>query len=147
MHLLRRQFALALPVLDRASRLVTDNADVWFGIGLSHSELGHLPEAVAAFNMAIKYDDKNPETHFRLGTVYQRLNQPNEVVSSLRHAIANAKPDTPWIVEAWRMLGFGYRATGNHAEMCEAFRQYLILAPATELMLRDVKREHAGCPN
>jgi tetratricopeptide (TPR) repeat protein len=145
-HLARRYWDAALTALERAARLEPENDQVWIGIGDANAEKIKRPEAVAAYQKALAVNAKNAETHYKLGRVYFDDDRGALAITHLRKAIELAPGGTPWVAEAWRLLGRRYYASGQRGEMCTAYRRYLELAPSTDLMRAEVKQETAGCP-
>jgi tetratricopeptide (TPR) repeat protein len=145
-HLMRNDYAAALGVLERAARLDPEPAEVFVGMGDAHHALRHLDEAIAAYGQALARDADDAATHFKLGRVYFDDDRGAQSVAHLRRAIELAPQGTEWLPKAWRFLAYRQRANGNQAEMCRAFREYLELAPATDLLRDEVKRDSLGCP-
>jgi tetratricopeptide (TPR) repeat protein len=133
-------------VLERAARLDPEPAEVFVGMGDAHHALRHLDEAIAAYGQALARDADDAATHFKLGRVYFDDDRGAQSVAHLRRAIELAPQGTEWLPKAWRFLAYRQRANGNQAEMCRAFREYLELAPATDLLRDEVKRDSLGCP-
>jgi predicted Zn finger-like uncharacterized protein len=146
LHLLRADYYHALEVLDRGLRLDADNAEGWMGKGTAHYKLRQLPEAVAAFQRAIKIDPARVEAYYRLGLVYHDQDKSADAIAALRTATGRAAAGTPWLVDAYQLLGFTYRSLSRRGEMCDAFRKYLEVAPPTDVMHGEVKATSAGCP-
>jgi tetratricopeptide (TPR) repeat protein len=144
-HLARREFSAAVAELEKAQALTPDDMEIWEGLGDAHLELRELDLSARAYEKALGHDDKKPELWFKLGKVYFQ-SDTGDVVGRLRGAIERAPAGTTWVPEAYRMLGFYYRARNDVNDMCAAFERYLALAPPTDLMYTEVKRSHAGCP-
>ncbi len=144
-HLARREFSAAVTELEKAQVLTPDDMEIWVGLGDAHFALREMTAAADAYQHALAHDDKRPELWFKLGKVNFE-SDTGDVVGRLRGAIERAPTGTPWIPEAYRMLGFYYRARTDLGQMCAAFDKYLALAPPTDLLYGEVKRSHAGCP-
>ena len=103
-------------------------------------------EAQAAYQKALSQNDKRAETHYKAGKVYFDDDKGPQAILHLRKSIELAPGGTPWVANAWRLLGYRYYANRQQGEMCNAFRRYLDLSPPTDLMRDEVKRSVAGCP-
>lgn len=145
-HLLRREWAAAIQVLGDAARIDPAAEEIWLGMGDAYFELRDLPAAVSAYEQALARNDKRAETYYRLGKAAYEANDARQTVARLKQAIERAPADTSWLPDAWRRLGFRYRDSGQQGEMCAAFKQYLALAPSTDIMRAEVKRSRASCP-
>jgi serine/threonine-protein kinase len=82
-------------------------------------------KALAAAQQAQQLDDKLPEVHATLGSVYRATGKYSEAVAELNRAQALA----PNSDEVYRRLGSVYLATGNPPRAIEAYQKAIELNP------------------
>jgi len=70
--------------LDKAARLLKQAVQLNAGIRIAHADLGAIyaeqkryQEALAEFQVAVKLDPDQPDTHFRMGRLYQTMGKPS----------------------------------------------------------------------
>ncbi|HVB35958.1 MAG TPA: protein kinase [Candidatus Acidoferrales bacterium] len=82
-------------------------------------------KALAAAQQADQLNDKLPEVHTTLGSVYNATGKYAEAVAELRRALTLA----PSSDEAYRRLGDAYLLSGNGAQAIAAFQKAILLNP------------------
>ena len=82
-------------------------------------------KALASARQAERLNDRLPEVHFSLGTVYAAIGQTSQAVSELRRALEIA----PNSDEAYRRLGRAYAATGQKDETIKALQKAVEINP------------------
>jgi eukaryotic-like serine/threonine-protein kinase len=82
-------------------------------------------KALAAALQAQQFDDKLPEVHATLGSVYRATGKYSEAVAELSHALSLA----PNSDEYYRRLGDVYLDIGNYAQALDAYQKAVQLNP------------------
>ncbi len=82
-------------------------------------------KALAAAQQAQQLNDKLPEVHAVLGSVYSATGKYSEAIAELKRALALA----PNSDEAYRHLGSTFLASGDGAQAVEAFQKAIELNP------------------
>src|SRR5579859_915830 len=82
-------------------------------------------KALASAQQAERLNDKLPEVHFSLGTVYAAVGQTSQAISELKRALDIA----PNSDEAYRRLGRAYEATGQKDEAIKALQKAVEINP------------------
>jgi len=82
-------------------------------------------KAVASAQQAERLNDKLPEVHFSLGTVYAAVGQTSQAISELKRALEIA----PNSDEAYRRLGRVYRSAGQKDEAIKALQKAVEINP------------------
>ena len=141
----RREWNASIPDLDAARKLDDQRSDVYDMKGLALYTMGDQKGSVPAFQEAIGRDGKSAPAYYHLGRALYDLNRP-DAIPNLRRAIELAAPEVEWYAEAHRILGYALKASGARGEMCNVFRKYLEVAPATLSGRGDIKQILLGCP-
>jgi len=102
------------------------NADYSFELGLVLAAEGEAPgvsqadkeakynEAIAAFQETIKLDPNHYKAHYRMGVLYERLDQPVPADSALRKAIdINARYSPPFVTLGNMYIDYGHANVGQ----------------------------------
>ena len=116
----RKRYAEALPLLQDASRVMSDSAEVTYEHGYCELKLGHLAEGEA---LVLKALELNPRTYY--GEPYLRLaeafasTEPDKAISYLEsfHAIHSSS------VEGYYRLGQLYAMLGKTNEAKRAYQE------------------------
>lgn len=110
-----RSFALAYTgIADASLRMyVIKKDDFW------------TQKALAAAQQAEQLNDKLPEVHSTLGSVYSATGKYAEAVAELKRALSLA----PTSDEAYRRLGDAYLLSGNGTQAIEALKKAILLNP------------------
>ncbi|MHB8639027.1 MAG: protein kinase domain-containing protein [Candidatus Acidiferrales bacterium] len=82
-------------------------------------------KALAAAQQAEQLNDKLPEVHTTLGSVYSATGKYTEAVAELKRALSLA----PTSDEAYRRLGGAYLLSGNAVQAIDAFQKAIHLNP------------------
>ena len=82
---------------------------VQFNLAVMYSDNGDLPEAEAAYRMALAQNPQFNEAHLNLGSLLERRQRPDEALASWRNLLAYSKPETPadrpFTIQALNNLG------------------------------------------
>ncbi len=91
----------AIAILEQAVKLRPTMFEAYYNLGVAHETLKHWPEAIAAYNKAIKLtpQDSNPkasqaDAQYNLAVVYRRAGKLEDAVAPAREAVQLA-PDRP----------------------------------------------------
>lgn len=68
-HYIAGEFREASRYLREASQAAPESAETWRALGFALKENGNVPDAIGAFNTAIKIAPENPDGHFGLGLI------------------------------------------------------------------------------
>jgi predicted O-linked N-acetylglucosamine transferase (SPINDLY family) len=82
----------ALPALKTATRLLPNDAEVHYNLGVTQKSLGQLEDAVASYRQAIALKPDSAFAYNNLGYALQDLGQLDEAEASYRRAL-EIKPD------------------------------------------------------
>ena len=72
----RETAAQARSLLTEAIRIDPTLADAWYQLGVVYSSLSEFPDAIDAYQEAIRTGTQHEEAHYRLGQAYQRIGEP-----------------------------------------------------------------------
>ncbi|MFM7230522.1 MAG: protein kinase domain-containing protein [bacterium] len=112
---------LSLRHFHRALELAPDYAPAWAGLAHGHNLRGHrgmapmseaLPAARAAAERALALDDTLAEAHAQLGVALSYLNEHDDALRELQHAVRL----NPGLASAHAQLGRMFYVDGRHAE-------------------------------
>jgi serine/threonine-protein kinase len=110
-----RQFALAYAGLsDAQMQLYTEKKDQIYA-----------ERALGAAQQALRLDDKLPEVHFSLGSVFSATGRTSEAIAELKRALTLA----PNSDEGHRRLGHAFMRAGRTAEAVQAFQKAIDVNP------------------
>jgi tetratricopeptide (TPR) repeat protein len=115
----------ALSALERAAKLLPDDADSHNNLGHSLRLAGRLDEAVASCRRALQIRSDYPEAHNNLGNALQALGQFEDAVASYRRAL-QIKPD---YVQAHNNLGNALQELDRLEDAVASYRRALQLKP------------------
>lgn len=88
----RRNYPDALEHLRQAEKLVPNNADTQFYLGLTLTRLGEFPEAIAALEKALQLDASKQYVHYHLGLAYSLAGRHSDALPQFE-AAAQFDPD------------------------------------------------------
>ena len=111
---------LLRPVVKAAPRYF----QAWYNLGVAEQQLGHLPQAEAAFLKAVEIDG-NAWSQLALSKLYLKRGEAQRALPHLEIAVS-LQPDH---VEANFLLAEALRTVGRHAEARERYEQTLSLNP------------------
>jgi tetratricopeptide (TPR) repeat protein len=109
----------AIVPLRDAALLQPSNPIIQHDLGLACLEVGRLPEAIAAFQLAVTNDSRYADAHFRLGIALEKL-------GNLRGALAaydRATKLLPLLTEAWFRAGALIYTLGQRDQAIGCFRR------------------------
>jgi tetratricopeptide (TPR) repeat protein len=145
-HLLRREWSAALPELHEAALLEAENAEIYLRMGDCYYELDDKDAATLAYKQAVTRNSGWAEAYFKLGRIYYDKDKGSDTIDNLSRAVTLAPPGSAWLTDAYRMLGYRYRASRKPGDSCAAFRKYLSLAPKDDLVRGDIEKLTLSCP-
>ena len=119
------QYEDAIRAYKEVIRLNPNNADAYYGIGLTYSILKQHREAKEAFEHAIKLKPDFAEAHYSLGLAYSDLKESGKAIKAYAEAI-NLKPD---FVDTHYMLGLTYGSLSQYEKAIESFKKVIKLKP------------------
>lgn len=82
-----RRLPEAEEALKSASAIDTNNARVWYSLGLAHFDGGGQQVALGDFQHAIKIDPSDADSHYFLGTIYLGLKDYEHAISEFESAL------------------------------------------------------------
>ncbi|MFW7268938.1 tetratricopeptide repeat-containing sulfotransferase family protein [Gluconacetobacter sp. Hr-1-5] len=138
----RKQFAQAIPFLQRATIVLPDNADAFNTLGLALHESGRIDEAIYSFRKAIDLRPAFPSALARLKQALSARGHGRDNIEQYRAVLAiEASMETiarhraalasdPQDMSALTGLAHALRAAGRHEEAAEQFRTALAHTPA-----------------
>ncbi len=88
-----KNYAAAIPCFNRAAKRITDSADLYYTLGLSHLYLGELDPAQAAFGAALELKPEHGEAIACLGQIAYLLNDLPKATACYEQALALAVSD------------------------------------------------------
>jgi tetratricopeptide (TPR) repeat protein len=127
----RAEWARAVAALTQAVQREPRSALVWQQLGLAHSALAlqhptqHLPEAIAALEMAARLDPDWALNHANLGALYWAQGDATAAQQALREATHRA----PAAALFHFNLGLVAEAAGDEAQARQAYQHVLELRP------------------
>ena len=95
----QQQYAQALAVFERATRLDSASADAWSGIAFTASKLHQPSAAIHALTMRSKFLPDVPATYFLWATSYDTLNDKVAAITYYHHFLESSGgkfPDQEW---------------------------------------------------
>ena len=104
-------------------------AGEWSIVGMALGEQNQWPEAVKAFNEAIRLKPDFVEAHNNLGFAYSMQRMFPEAIKAYQRAI-NMKPD---FVASHYNLGFAYAASGRLADAADEFKEATRIQPSWDV--------------
>ncbi len=88
-----KNYAAAIPCFNRAAKRITDSADLYYTLGLSHLYLGELDPAQAAFNAALELQPDHGEAIACLGQIAFLQNDLPKATACYGQALVAAASD------------------------------------------------------
>lgn len=113
----KQQYADALPLFERASRLAYDSFSAWFNLGFTYFALGRWPASLTAYERAQSIEPNNRAVWDIKGLVLEKLKRYPEALAAFERGF-DRKSARDWGIKA-RLL----RALNRTAEADEAERQ------------------------
>jgi predicted O-linked N-acetylglucosamine transferase (SPINDLY family) len=122
---LQKQGKNAVSALQKATKLLPDDAEAHYNLGVSLQDIGRLSEAETSYRRALHINSNNAQIHCNLGTTLYSLNRLDEAEASLRRALVINKD----FVESHNILGNVLSALGRLDEAEACFRKALAIKP------------------
>ncbi|MEZ4267071.1 MAG: tetratricopeptide repeat protein [Myxococcota bacterium] len=132
------QFREALADFKLAMLLDPVRQDLIIEFAKTLQTMGKQDEARTYLEEVLTRDEKNPAAHFYLGVIQAKDGEKNSAEEHFKHAIASGGANFP---SAHRYLGFMYKDKGLTALACNAFREYLRVAPKTAYDREEIDRQ------
>ncbi|MCB9727763.1 MAG: tetratricopeptide repeat protein [Deltaproteobacteria bacterium] len=132
------QFREALADFKQAMLLDPVRQDLIIEFAKTLQTMGKQDEAKTYLEEVLSRDPKNPAAHFYLGVIEAKDGDKNSAEEHFKHAIAGGGANFP---SAHRYLGFMYKDKGLTALACNAFREYLRVAPKTAYDREEIDRQ------
>ncbi len=88
-----KNYAVAITQFTRATRRITDSADLYYNLGLAHLCQGEIEPATAAFNAALELAPKHGEALACLGQIAYLQNDLHKATALFEQALAVATSD------------------------------------------------------
>lgn len=107
--------------------------------GNSLDEQGMSAEAIEEYKQALRFNPEDANTFFNLGTVYLKINKPDEAVKSFEEVLKREKNDT----EAMNLLGLAYRGCGKTQEAIKTWEKSLSIDPRQSLPKKFIEEAKA----
>ena len=115
----------ALPALRKATKLLPNDAEAHYNLGVTLKGLGDLNGAVASYRRALELDPKSADVYNNLGDVLTELGQLDDALASCRYALEI----NPNYAEAWNNLGNVLQHLGNFEDAATNYRHALQIQP------------------
>ncbi len=115
----------ARPALQKATELMSEDAEAHNNLGNAFQDYGEFNHAITSYRRALEIKPDFVEAHFNLGKALQDLGQLNGAASSYEQALA-IRPD---FAEAYNNLGIVLHNMGNVDEAFENYRLALSIKP------------------
>jgi len=115
----------ALPALQRATKLLPDDADAHSNLGTALQNLGRTVDAVASYRRALEIKPDFAEAHYNLGNALLGLGQLDLAVASYRRALEIK----PYNINALYNLGNALKTLGQLDDAVASYRRVLEIKP------------------
>ena len=102
-----------------------DRPEAHYNLGIAHYHLGHIDDAIAAFERAVAIEDALPHAHFQLAVSYYRRGRLDDCAASCRRALQHQ----PGSVPARYRLALSLFHLGELDEALEHFREVVTADP------------------
>ncbi|MEO8342857.1 MAG: tetratricopeptide repeat protein [Gallionella sp.] len=122
---LQRQGKDALPAFQRVAKLMPDDAEAHYNLGIVLKSAGQLNNAAASYRRAIALKPDYAEAHSNLGNTLTDLGQPKDAVISYRRAL-KLNPDS---ADAHNNLGTALKDIGQLKDAIASYQQAVALKP------------------
>ena len=123
-------------VLERWPR----NPDAFHHLGVIERRNNELKKAVDYFERALRYDRERADSYHELGQAYFDLDKQRRAAKALTLATRLAKPDTPWLTQAYLNLGYAEYSRSNRRQAIDAWEAYLARNPSSQAQVNEVKK-------
>jgi tetratricopeptide (TPR) repeat protein len=101
------------------------NPDVLNALGIARATAGRVPEAIAAFQSALKADPGSAISYQNIGLTYVQHDRPAEAIPAFQQAIAiNDR-----LPRAWNGIGAALERLGRHKDALDCWQRAIALDP------------------
>jgi len=101
-------------------------AMIYNNMGLVYAEnIKNYTKAESNYKKSIFFDNKKPEPHNNLGSLYKTIDRPNDAIMSFKKAIAIDK----YFIHAYHNIGNVYTSMGNFKEAKEYYKKSIKINP------------------
>jgi tetratricopeptide (TPR) repeat protein len=128
-YIRQRQYREALAELAKAAQRDNTRADVPRLRGDAFAGLRQLPQAIDAYQLAVKRAPQDATAYYKLGEACADAERRGPAVEAFKRALHLGGEKPPWAADAHRRLGFIHKESGNRAGALAEFRHYLELKP------------------
>ncbi len=137
------RYAEAFADLRRANELAPEDVSILNALGLAYARAGRLPEAIGAFDAALRFQPDFGPAHFNKGWVSEDLGE----LDSARAAFARAAALKPDAAEPWaRIAGLAARA-GDWTEAKDNAERALRLDPRNAVAAQALAAQEIAAGN
>ena len=119
------RYELARAILDRASEIEPDRAEIYFKYGVISDEEGSQAAAIDGYQQAIKRRGDYPEAHNNLGVLYHQARDYQAAIDEFSAAIKWS----PSFKEAYLNKGNSLKGNGSFQEAANTFEKALEIDP------------------
>ena len=126
----RKDFAAAIPLLEKIAAAKPTEAMPHFELGFAYSGLNKNPEAIAEYRRAISLDPKLAPAHLNLG-ISLLDSDAAAAAESFRHAVDLLPGQSRPVY----LLGEALERSGKRSEAMEQYRAAATLAPKDDVIL------------
>lgn len=123
--------ATASFIMDNSGHVGPDRSIDHQAIGNLLDEQGRSVEALEEYKQALNFNPDDTNTLFNMGTVYLKMNKPQQAVRIFESLIKIDSRDT----ESYNLLGLAYRGCGKKKEAIDVWLKSLAIDP-TQTMPR-----------
>jgi tetratricopeptide (TPR) repeat protein len=94
-------------------------------LGIARATAGKVPDAIAAFQSALKADPGNAIAYQNIGLTYVQHDRPDEAIAAFQKAIALNER----LPRAWNGIGAALERLGRHREALDCWQRAIALDP------------------
>ncbi|MGO8950082.1 MAG: tetratricopeptide repeat protein [Ktedonobacterales bacterium] len=121
----QKQYAAAVPLLERATQMEPENEDAWYNLGYVQDELEHWQESLAACERALTLNSGNGKAWSSKARALRRMGRNQEGLAAAEQAITLLPDYAP----AWFNKGGALNGLQRPEEALAAYDQALALDP------------------
>src|SRR5579871_5243140 len=135
----RGKYESAIEELKQATQLMRTNANAWNYLGLAYHHAGRAPEAIAAYQQAIKEDRESAFSvvHYNLGSLYLEQNKP-DAFENARNEFTAFTLHQSGSLDGWLKLGTAQLRLNEFAGAEKSFLEARRLNPQNPEILNDL---------
>ena len=120
------RYAEALPLIERATRLLPNSFSAWANLGYLLNELKRYADALLAHERALALDPSNAIAWYNKGVALNELGRREEALAAYERALALDPADAA----AWNNKGIALKGLGRREEALVAYERALALDPS-----------------